>query len=228
MGKDRWSQGGGPGPYTRQGSAAGIASGMDPSSWGTRSPILPTAPALPAWAADCTFSRSARRALNPLRRVISAMAMPDSPSLPFRLQRDMSRAHMLWVTDTQPRPLPCLYLLAWQCPMSGVATHPRPLRSPDAHCVLHSGLLVIRHPRGLPPAAIPSPLKQLQRCHSLGTGIWVILGWKLLIHIVLVVLIGLPCTGTVGWLGCSPAPSGPKGLQPQHSLVYSTWPMTVT
>lgn len=36
---------------------------------------------------DCTFSRSALRAWNPLRRVMSAMAMPDSPSLPLRLQR---------------------------------------------------------------------------------------------------------------------------------------------
>lgn len=34
----------------------------------------------------CTFSRSALRAWNPLRRVMSAIAMPDSPSLPLRLQ----------------------------------------------------------------------------------------------------------------------------------------------
>lgn len=38
------------------------------------------------WVADGTFSRSALRAWNPLRRVMSAIAMPDSPTLPLRLQ----------------------------------------------------------------------------------------------------------------------------------------------
>lgn len=75
-----------PGPAQDQAQRLGELQGWSWAPGGTRDP---------PWAAGRTFSRSARRALNPLRRVISAMAMPDSPALPLRLQRDTSRAHPL-------------------------------------------------------------------------------------------------------------------------------------
>lgn len=143
------------------------------------------------------------------------MAMPDSPTLSFRLQREVSRSHMPWVADAQCQPLSCLCLPAQQC--SYVECGPQ--HSPDAHGVLHPGLLFISHLGYLPPAAVPPSLKQMQGCHSLETGVWVILSWKLLIHIVLIVLICFHCTGMALWLGpCHQPPEGPMASNPRTHL----------
>lgn len=79
MGKGSWSQGGSPGPPCTEGLSSWGAAGTAQGSRGHRG----------LWVSGHTFSRSARRAWNPLRRVMSAMAMPDSPTLPFRLWRHM-------------------------------------------------------------------------------------------------------------------------------------------
>ena len=60
-----------------------------PWGWG----LAPGAQAA-LWVAGHTFSRSARRVWNPLRRVMSTMAMPDSPILPVCLWRHVP---VVWV-----------------------------------------------------------------------------------------------------------------------------------
>ena len=87
-----------------------------------------------------------------------------------------------------------------------------PQSSPDAHGVLHPGFLLFSHLGGLPPAAAPPSIEELQGRHGLGTGPRLIPGWKVLVLIVLVVLICFHCTGTALWLRPGTGPSGTHGL----------------
>lgn len=140
---------------------------------------------------------------------MSAMAMPDSPTLPFRLQKYV----LYWAADPQPRPRSCLPLPMQQCPWCPLS----PLHSPDAHRVLHSGFLFISHLGCISPTAAPPSLKQLQAGHWLGVGPWVVS--KLIVFIVLIVLVCLHCAGVALWFRTQhQSPQGPAASNPSaHS-----------
>lgn len=113
----------------------------------------------PLWVAGHTVSRSARRAWNPLRRVMSAMAMPDSPTLPVRLWRHVP---VVWVAPhlvpgcRHPAPTSALP----PSPSPAAPTRPGPPQgSPDAHSVLHPGFSLLSCLGGLPPPAVPPTVK---------------------------------------------------------------------
>jgi hypothetical protein len=108
---------------------------------------------------------------------MSAMAMPDSPSLPFRLVGGEARC-----IDSQTVPHPASS--HHHSPQSS-------LHSPDTHSVLNSGLLLFDHLGGLPPAAAPTTLKKLQGRDRLQGDAGVICGWHVIV--VFVVFIGIPC-----------------------------------
>lgn len=87
---------------------------------------------------------------------------------------------------------------SWTVPHPASSHHPSPQSSqhpPDTHGVLYSGLLLFSHLGGLPPAAAPTTLKQLQGRHRLRVDAGIICSWHVIVVFVFVVFVGFPCAG---------------------------------
>lgn len=131
------------------------------------------------------------------------MAIPDSSTLPLRLHTDVPIVRVI----TPKRPVSLGSLLqptVLELQLSAYAS-PKAPHLPNAHCVLHSEVLLAASLGCFSSTAVPPTLKQLQGCHRLGVSLWIIpedsLSGGLFPIVVFVVLVCFHCAGTTLWLG---------------------------